>query len=153
MSHLDAFGMVTTYGRGEGQDKNGAVSVTHFGSHYQLELDIDFDKNGVPSVEDLTIRSAKIPAGAAVLAAKVVVHKAAATASTTIKVGTSTLAGADIDDDGLVAATGLTAGVKAGAGALINTVVAEDSYIKVTPSATTAAALGGLKGKVIVEYC
>ena len=51
-----------------------------------------------------------------------------------------------------MASTALSAGVKAGEGALIGTVVAEDSYISVTPSVSTASALGGLKAILIIDY-
>lgn len=153
MSYKDSYGLVVSTGRDEGFDKNGAVSVTHFGGVYQLEIALDFDANGVPSTEDLSLRNAKIPAGAAILGADVVVHKAAATPATTVNVGTASLDGSAIDADGLVAAGALSAGVVVGEGALINTITTEDSYISVTPSAATAAALGGLKGKIIVTYC
>ena len=49
-------------------------------------------------------------------------------------------------------AQALAAGVITGAGALVGTVVAEDSYIKVTPSSTAAADLKGLKAVLIVDY-
>lgn len=153
MSYTDAFGMKVTYGRGEAKDLNGAVTEETLGAVHQISVDIDFDALGVPSVSDLTIRSAKIPAGAAILSARLVVAKAAATTATTVDVGTVKLNGTAIDEDGLIDGADLTAAVKTGAGALIGTINGtDDAYIKIAPSATTAAALGGLKGKLIVEY-
>lgn len=154
MAYTDAFGMKVTYGRDEAVDKNGLVDVTHFGAIHQITQLIDFDADGVPSATDLTIRSAKIPAGSAVLDCKLVVLSAAATAATTVDVGTVELDGTAIDEDGLLDGVALSAGVKTpvASEALIGTVVAKDSYIKVAPSATTAAALGGLKAVLIVDY-
>lgn len=153
MTYTDAFGMKVTYGIDEAKDKNGAVDVTHFGAVKQVQLNWDFDKDGVPSKTDLTIRSSKIPAGSAILDAKLVVLKAAATAATTVDVGTCKLNGTAIDADGLLDGVALSAGVKGvTAEALIGTVVNEDSYITITPSATTAAALGGLRAILIVDY-
>lgn len=154
MTYKDAFGMDVTYGNGEARDANGVVDVTHFGAVKQIQQVIDFDKDGVPSTANLTIRSSKIPAGSAILNARLVVLKAAATAATTVDVGTCELDGTAIDADGLLDGVALSAGVKdpVASEALIGTVVAEDSYISVAPSATTAAALGGLYAVLIVEY-
>lgn len=153
MSYKDAFGMNVTYGRDEAIDSNGLVTVNHFGARHQLVLDIDFDANGMPSASDLTIRSAKIPAGAAIVGADLVVLKAATDATVTVDVGTVELDGTAIDADGLVAAQALSAGVHTGAGALIGTVAGtEDGYVKVTPSSTAAADLKGLKALLIVDY-
>lgn len=153
MSYTDAFGMKVTYGRDEAVDENGLVTVNHFGARHQLVLDIDYDANGLPSVADLTIRSAKIPAGAAIVGADLVVLKAAADATVTVDVGTVKLDGTAIDEDGLVDGATLAAGVKAGAGALIGTVAgADDGYVKVAASSTAAADLKGLKALLIVDY-
>lgn len=154
MTYTDAFGMKVTYGRDEAKDLNGLVDVTHFGAVHQITQVIDFDANGMPKAgaEDLTIRSSKIPAGSAVLSAKAVVLSAATEPGTTINVGTVRLDGTAIAENGLVAAAALSTGVKAGEGALIGTVVTEDSYIKVTPSAAGADALGGLKAVLVIEY-
>lgn len=154
MTYTDAFGMKVTYGVGEAVDKNGAVDVTHFGAIKQVQLAWNYDKDGVPSSSNLTIRSAKIPAGSAILNARLVVLKAAATAATTVDVGTCKLNGTAIDADGLLDGVALSAGVKdpVASEALIGTVVAEDSYISVAPSASTDAALGGLEAVLIVEY-
>lgn len=153
MTYTDAFGMKVNYGLGEAEDKNKVVDVTHFGAVKQVELSWDYDKEGIPSKSDLTIRSSKIPAGSAILDAKLVVLHAAATAATTVDVGTCKLNGTAIDADGLLDGVALSAGVKGvTAEALIGTVVSEDSYIYLTPSATTAAALGSLKAVLIVNY-
>jgi hypothetical protein len=63
-----------------------------------------------------------------------------------VEFGTSTLAGVDIDQNGLIA-TGTTTAV--GAGALIGTDTAAASYLVVTAT-TTAPTVG--KGTLIVEY-
>jgi len=152
MAYKDAFGMLVTYGREEGVDENGLVDVTHFGCKHEITQLIDFDANGMPTATDLTIRSSKVPAGSAILSAKLVVLEPATAAATTVDVGTVKLDGTAIDADGLVAAQALAAGVITGAGALVGTVVAEDSYIKVTPSSTAAADLKGLKAVLIVDY-
>lgn len=158
MTYEDAFGMKVTYGNGEARDANGVVDVTHFGAVKQIQQVIDFDKDGVPSTSDLTIRSSKIPAGSAVLNARLVVLKAAATAATTVDVGAVKLNGTattqDPNGDGLLDGVALSAGVKdpVASEALIGKVVTEDSYISVAPSASTAAALGGLYAVLIVEY-
>jgi len=155
MSYKDAFGMDVTYGVGEAKDTHGVVDVTHFGAIKQVEMLIDFDKDGVPAATGWTIRSSKIPAGSAILRADLVVLAAAATPATTVDVGTCELDGTAIDADGLLDGVALSAGVKVGgtnSEALIGTVVAEDSYITVAPSAQTDAALGGLKAVLIVEY-
>lgn len=154
MAYKDAFGMDVTYGVGEAVDKNGAVDVTHFGAIKQVQLNWNYDKDGIPSSSNLTIRSSKIPAGSAILNARLVVLKAAATAATTVDVGTCELDGTAIDADGLLDGVALSAGVKdpVASEALIGTVVTEDSYITVAPSAQTDAALGGLEAVLIVEY-
>ena len=158
MTYTDAFGMKVTYGTGEAVDKNGAVDVTHFGAIKQVQLAWNYDKDGVPSSSNLTIRSAKIPAGSAILNCRLVVLKAAATAATTVDVGAVKLNGTataqDTDGDGLLDGVALSAGVKdpVASEALIGKVVTEDSYIKIAPSASTDAALGGLEAVLIVEY-
>ena len=152
MTFNDAFGMKVTYGLGEAVDLNGCVSEVTFGAIHQISVVIDFDALGVPSVSDLTIRNAKIPAGSVVLDAYLSVSNAAAQTATTVDIGTVKLNGTAIDADGLVAAAALSAGLKVGEGAVVKTAVAEDSYIKITPSAATAEALGGLKAKLIIEY-
>lgn len=158
MTYNDAFGMKVTYGNGEAVDKNGGVDVTHFGAIKQVQLNWNYDKDGIPSDTDLTIRSSKIPAGSVILSARLAVLKAAATPATTVNVGlvkidNTAAVPSVIDTDGLIAAGALAAGVLTGAGALVGKPVGNaDGYISVTPSATTAAALGGLEAVLIVEY-
>lgn len=159
MSYTDAFGMQVTYGVGEAKDKNGTVDVTHFGAVKQITQVFDYDKDGIPECigpdnkSTLTIRSSKIPAGSVILSARVAVLHAAATAATTLDYGLVDLEAYEIDSDGLVADATCAAGLKTGAGALIGAApLTKDGYIVVTPSATTAAALGGLKAVLIVEY-
>lgn len=158
MTYKDAFNMDVTYGVGEAVDKNGAVDVTHFGAIKQIQLNWNYDKDGIPSATDLTIRSSKIPAGSAILNARLVVLKAAATAATTVDVGAVKLDGTataqDTEGNGLLDGVALSAGVKdpVASEVLIGKVVTEDSYIKIAPSAQTAAALGGLYAVLIVEY-
>lgn len=153
MTYKDAFGMDVTYGVGEAVDKNGAVDVTHFGAVKQVQLNWDYDKDGIPSSLDLTIRSSKIPAGSVVIGARLVVLEAAATPATTVDVGLVELDAAAIDVDGIIASATLAGGCTPGAGALINAApLAVDGYFVITPSTTTDAALGGLKAIIIVDY-
>lgn len=152
MSYKDAFGMEVTYGVGEATDKNGVVDVTHFGAIKQIQQVIDFDKDGIPSALDLTIRSSKVPAGSAIVSAKLAVLKPGATTATTLDIGLVKLDSTAIDADGLVDGATCAAGLNIGAGALIGSVLSEDGYVVVTPSATTAAALGGLYAVLVVEY-
>jgi hypothetical protein len=82
--------------------------------------------------------AAKIPAGAVIKACYLVIRTAGA-ASSTVDVGTYKANGTAIDADGLLdgAATSATGLVSTVAGALIGTKVAEDSYIKVTGTASS----------------
>lgn len=83
---------------------------------------------------------AYIPAGAYIISAKAFNAKAVAGAT----IGTYKKDGTEIDADGLVG--GVNAGVTTGAGALVGTVAAEDSYIKASGTLTD------LDGFLIVEY-
>lgn len=84
--------------------------------------------------------AAKIPAGAVIKSCFLVIRTAAA-ASSTIDVGTYKADGTAIDADGLLdgAATDTAGLIDTTAGALIGTKVAEDSYIKVTGTASDFA--------------
>lgn len=158
MTYKDAFGMDVTYGVGEAVDKNGGVDVTHFGAIKQVQLNWNYDKEGIPSATELTIRSSKIPAGSVIVSARLVVLKAAATAATTVDVGLVKLNNAAtdphvIDTDGLIDGGALAAGIVTGAGDLIGKPVgSDDGYLAIAPSASTDAALGGLEAVLIVEY-
>ena len=153
MAYKDAFDMDVTYGVGEAVDKNGVVDVTHFGAIKQIQQVIDYDKDGLPSASNLTIRSSKIPADSAVVSARVAVLKEPADNTVTVKIGTVDLDGTThADDDSLVAATAMAQGVLTGAGALVGEVAGTDSYITVATSSTAAADLAGLYAVLIVEY-
>lgn len=152
MAYKDAFGMDVTYGVGEAVDKNGVVDVTHFGAIKQITQVFDYDKDGIPSALDLTIRSSKVPAGSAIVGAKLAVLKPGATTTTTLDVGLVELDSTAIDADGLVAGATCAAGLNVGAGALIGSVLSVDGYVVVTPSATTDAALKGLYAVLVIEY-
>lgn len=151
MAYTDSFKLKQPVGLGEGKDLNGCVSEVTFGAIHQISVEIRGEDMPKADADSLTIRAAKLPKGCAILSAILVVEAAAATDSTTLKAGTVKLNGTNIDDDGLVADVALSAGVKNGAGALLDTIASEDSYIKLTPSAS-GAVLEGLKAKLIVEY-
>lgn len=151
MAYKDSFKLTQHVGLGEGKDLNGCVSEVTLGALHQLSVEIRGEDMPKADAEALTIRAAKVPAGSAILSAIVVVEKPAHTAGSTMTIGTVELDGTDIDADGLVASANMSAGVKNGAGDLLDTVVAKDSYIKIATSAN-AEALAGLKAKLIVEY-
>lgn len=156
MAYTDSFKLKQPVGLGEGKDPNGCVSEVTFGAIHQISVEIRGEDMPKADADSLTIRSAKLPVGCAVLSAMLVVEKEAATNSTTLKVGTVKLGNKDAVDENLIAAVALEDGVKNGAGALLDKIVKgdekkDDLYIKLTPSAT-GAALAGLKAKLIVEY-
>lgn len=113
----------------------------------QLEMHVDA-KEDLPSVgEAHTSKDFYIPAGASIVSAKFI---ATETFDQAVEFGTSQLDGTAIDQDGLIA-TGSPAAdtVTDGAGAQIDTTIAEAGYLVVT--ATTTAPTTGA-GKLVVEY-
>lgn len=99
------------------------------------------------------VRSVYIPSGATVLSAKLLVTELFVGASGTLDIGTQTLAGVLVDDDGFVAGAAvatLTAGaVITGAGAQIGTQLAQAMRIEVSWDTTQFTAGNA---KLIVEY-
>lgn len=117
------------------------------GNVKELQMYVDASVD-LPSVgEAHTTKDMAIPAGAAVVSARFIGD---VTFDQAVEFGTSQLDGTAIDQDGLIA-TGTPAAdtVTDGAGAVIDTVVAEDSYLVVT--ATTVSPTVGA-GTLIVEY-
>lgn len=113
------------------------------GNTKELQLLVDASVE-LPSVGTAhTSKDVYLPEGAYVVSARYI---ADVDFDAAVEFGTSDQAGVVIDQDGLIA-TGTT--TAEGAGVLIGTVVAEDSYVTVTPT-TTAPAVG--TGTLIVEY-
>lgn len=108
----------------------------------QMEVRVEFDN--LQSVGDAhTAKDMFIPAGAQIVSA---IYNAEEDFDNAVEFGTAEQDGTAIDQDGLIA-TGTTSAV--GAGALIGTTVALDSYIVVT---ATTTAPGAGKGTLVVEY-
>ena len=118
-------------------------------------LTLDF--NGVGLVDTapvLDLSAARLPAGAYVIAATLLVEVTFTGATATLDIGTFKASdGTVLDIDGFVAASavaGLTAGADiAGAGAQIGTIIAEDTYVIATYN--TAAFTAG-KARCVIEY-
>ena len=147
MSWVDEYGIKRTNGRDETEGSNNAAPVTTFGAMRQVVIDINYDENGLPTLE----HAAKVPATGCVYDAVMVVRTASAQAAT-IHVGTYKKDGTAIDEDGLLSGASVNAkGFVQGEGVLIDQVVDEDSFIKVT-SGSSAAALKGLKARIVIEY-
>ena len=132
---------------------SGAKEATGVGVKKFLILDF----NGVGLVDatpTIDRSAARLPAGAYVIAATLLVETTFVGATGTLDIGTF---GADdglvLDLDGFVAAeavAGLTAGADiAGAGAQIGTIIAEDTYVVATYN--TAAFTAG-KARCVIEY-
>lgn len=115
------------------------------------------DFNGVGLVDTtpvLDLSAARLPAGAYVIAATLLVEVTFTGATATLDIGTFKASdGTALDIDGFVAAeavAGLTAGADiAGAGAQIGTIIAEDTYVIATYN--TAAFTAG-KARCVIEY-
>lgn len=131
----------------------GGKEATGVGVKKFLMLDF----NGVDLVDatpTIDRSAARLPAGAHVIAATLLVETTFVGATATLDIGTF---GADdglvLDLDGFVAASAvatLTAGADiAGAGAQIGTIIAEDTYV--LPTYNTAAFTAG-KARLVVEY-
>lgn len=142
--YVDQFGVTRVLGTSEGSSiPNDSAEVGSISTKIRVSLsatDSQPDKNVTSSAFGKGI--AYIPSGAYILS----VTTCAAAGVAGAKLGTYKKNGTAIDDDGLVAAAGLTAGVATGAGAQVGTRVAEDCYIKV------AGTLTGLDGFAIIEY-
>ena len=124
------------------------------GKNYTADLDNDGTKDGFDSGD------VYIPANSSILRAILVVSEAAA-GGTSFVVGTQTVAGAEIDNDGIITATeGVLANVNTvgkrvyGAGAYVATtagtagVGTADAYLYVATTGTFTAG----KARLIIEY-
>lgn len=131
----------------------GAKESAGVGVRKSLILDF----NGVGLVDAtpvLDLSAARLPAGAYVIAATLLVEVTFTGATATLDIGTFKASdGTVLDIDGFVAASavaGLTAGADiAGAGAQIGTIIAEDTYVIATYN--TAAFTAG-KARCVIEY-
>ena len=131
----------------------GAKEVAGVGVRKTLVL--DFDGLGLVDATPTIDRSAaRLPAGAYVISATLLVDTLFVGATATLDIGTFKASdGTALDIDGFVAAAAvatLTAGADiAGAGAQIGTIIAEDTYVMATYN--TAAFTAG-KGRCVIEY-
>ena len=115
------------------------------------------DFNGVGLVDTtpvIDLSAARLPAGAYVIAATLLVEVTFTGATATLDIGTFKASdGTALAINGFVAASavaGLTAGADiAGAGAQIGTIIAEDTYVVATYN--TAAFTAG-KARCVIEY-
>lgn len=156
MAWTDEFGLNRTNGRDEVEETNRASHITTAGSIKQLVIDIDADAHGLPRANcadgSFGLGVAKIPAGAAVLSAMLAVRKVASGAAT-LKIGTAKKDGTPIDDDGLIAAADVASkGLQHGEGALMDSIVDEDSYITVADTAGNSDNVKGLIARLVVEF-
>ena len=125
------------------------------GSGTKKFLILDFNGVGlVDATPVLDLSAARLPAGAYVIAATLLVEVTFTGATATLDIGTFKASdGTALDIDGFVAASavaGLTAGADiAGAGAQIGTIIAEDTYVIATYN--TAAFTAG-KARCVIEY-
>jgi hypothetical protein len=132
---------------------SGAKEAAGVGVKKQLILDF----NGVDLVDTtptIDRSAARLPAGAYVISATLLVEDTFVGATATLDIGTFKASdGTVLDIDGFVAAAAvatLTAGADiAGAGAQIGTIIAEDTYV--LPTYNTAAFTAG-KARCVIEY-
>jgi hypothetical protein len=132
---------------------SGAKEAAGVGVKKHLILDF----NGVGLVDSapvLDLSAARLPAGAYVISATLLVETTFTGATATLDIGTFKASdGTALDIDGFVAAAAvatLTAGADiAGAGAQIGTIIAEDTYV--LPTYNTAAFTAG-KARCVIEY-
>lgn len=127
---------------------NGRAGTQHtYGKIKQIQVEVEAG-NLISEGDRQSSKAYFIPAGASVLSARLVL--VTESFDEAIEVGTAERDGTAIDADGLIATGTPTAGaVVTGAGALIGTNVAEDSYIIVT--ATTDEPTAG-RATLVVEY-
>jgi hypothetical protein len=132
---------------------SGAKEAAGVGVKKHLILDF----NGVGLVDSapvLDLSAARLPAGAYVISATLLVETTFTGATATLDIGTFKASdGTALDIDGFVEAAAvatLTAGADiAGAGAQIGTIIAEDTYVVATYN--TAAFTAG-KARCVIEY-
>ncbi len=151
----------------DGLSVNYGIKPKAYGGHvgndgalHQLELEIEFGE-GLPTIADGNTMigghvggAAMIPSGALLRSATLIVTTAFAGATATLDIGTMTQAGVAIDEDGIDAAIAVTAIDAVGDeiacdGALIGTIIAQDSFISL--DVDTADFTAG-KGTLVVEY-
>lgn len=142
--YVSMFGVTRVLGTSEGSSAKNDAAITD-GITAKIRVSLKAE-DGTPdkNVTDTAFGKgiAFIPQGAYIVSVKTFNASAVAGA----KVGTYKQDGTVIDDDGLVAVAGITAGVANGAGALVGTLVNQDSYIKASGTLT------GLNGFMVVEY-
>jgi hypothetical protein len=149
--YTNADGLQQQYGTRDvlsGAKEAAGVSVKKY-------LILDFNGVGlVDSAPVLDLSAARLPAGAYVISATLLVETTFTGATATLDIGTFKASdGTALDIDGFVAAAAvatLTAGADiAGAGAQIGTIIAEDTYVIATYN--TAAFTAG-KARCVIEY-
>lgn len=139
---LNEDGIKVNFGTSNGVQKEGG-SVHTVGMTKELRLDLTH--TDLPTVGTAVLNdNMGIPAGAAILSAKLICSE---TFSGAITIGTMGTDGVVEDADGLIASGTPAAGtISVGAGAQINTVADEDLYVSVGGSVTAGA------GQLVVEY-
>lgn len=145
-------------GVAEASNKNETSAILRFGAVHQIVCPVKVIDGALTPVANMTTGfgrgAAKVPAGSAIFDAYVVVKGTAATGAT-LDVGLAEKDGTAIDADGLVDGAAADAkGISADsvAGALINTVLAEDGYVVVDAATGTDADFANADITVIVEY-
>jgi hypothetical protein len=135
----------------------GVLSGAKEAAGVSVKKHLILDFNGVGLVDSapvLDLSAARLPAGAYVISATLLVETTFTGATATLDIGTFKASdGTALDIDGFVAAAAvatLTAGADiAGAGAQIGTIIAEDTYVIATYN--TAAFTAG-KARCVIEY-
>lgn len=154
--YVGDFGVERFTGAAEAGNKNETSAILRFGAVHQIVCPVKVVDGVLTPVANLTTGFgrgiAKVPAGSALFDAYVVV-KGAAKSGATLDVGLSEKDGTPIDADGLVDGAAVDAkGISTGAGALIDTVIAEDGYVVVDAATGTDADFVDADITIIVEY-
>ena len=154
-SYVSSFGVERVYGLGEGVDIFNSTSAEGMaGSLHEIVCPLSLtgptfnrDANNDGTNDSFGRGVANVPAGATIASVAVKIEEVAGTV-TALNLGLYEKDGTVIDADGLYSATdGADAGLHAGSGALIGTVMEKTGFIKATVTGATA-----LKGFVIVRY-
>ena len=140
----------------EAGNKNETSAILRSGAVHQIVCPVKVVDGVLTPVANLTTGFgrgiAKVPAGSALFDAYVVV-KGTAKSGATLDVGLAEKDGTPIDADGLVDGAAVDAkGISTGAGALIDTVIAEDGYVVVDAATGTDADFVDADITIIVEY-
>ena len=154
--YVGDFGVERFTGVAEAGNKNETSAILRFGAVHQIVCPVKVVDGVLTPAQNLTAGFgrgiAKVPAGSALFDAYVVVKGAAKTGAT-LDVGLAEKDGTAIDADGLVDGADATVkGISTGAGALIDTVIAEDGYVVVAAATGTAADFVDADITIIVEY-